>query len=567
MNLYNANMGKPTSGARISLLQRYAGRFQFTLLNTLLLALCFGSLPGLTEAAIFNVREYGATGKKSDDAREAIQKTIDACAAAKGGTVLFPPGDYTSGTLHLRSHVRIEIAAGATVFASTNPGAYQFKTISAQAALFFGDNLEGVKIEGEGTVDGQAEYDWREDDFENSFSHKESMIKLGKPLLRSFPKGFPQRQIFPRLVWIGNSKDIKFTGLKWLHSPSWTINLYACDQVQFKGLYIYSSLKEAVWADGIDLDGCKDVTISNCNIETGDDCIIFISSNVWGPVRPCENITVTGCRLSSASAGVKFSEGNWGGIRNVRVNDCVLTNVNRGFVFSTTQGGDISDVVLSNLTIHCNRFDWFWAGDGQPFYFRITRLSEFTRQPAKPGELPPGSIRNITIRDVTAHAKGTSLIHGHPESWLDGLRLENIKLTLSADPSAPFDYAVHALDFRRVKNLKIKGMEVSWKKPAPQSWKNALYLENTSSLEIDRFVGQGAPERDESVVVFNNVAEATLRRSRANENTPLFLQITGTRTREIQIEGNDFKRARVPYQIDASVPTGSVKIVDNTISN
>lgn len=134
-------------------------------------------------------------------------------------------------------------------------------------------------------------------------------------------------------------------------------------------------------------------------------------------------------------------------------------------VFSTTQGGDISDVVLSDLTIHCNRFDWFWAGDGQPFFFRITRLSEFTKEPAKPGERPPGTIRNITIRNVIAHAKGTSRFYGHAESWLDGLSLENVRLSMAADPTAPFDYADHALEFRRVRNLKMKSVEVSWENP------------------------------------------------------------------------------------------------------
>src|SRR5205823_3120174 len=114
--------------------------------------------------------------------------------------------------------------------------------------------------------------------------------------------------------------------------------------------------------------------------------------------RPCENIEVTNCRLSSASAGVKFSEGNRSGVRKILVHNTVLTNVNRGFIFGTTLGGSISDVALSDLTIHCNRFDWFWAGDGQPFQFRITRLSEFNHEPAKPGEPPPGSIRNILIR-------------------------------------------------------------------------------------------------------------------------------------------------------------------------
>jgi len=343
--------------------------------DRLLAVLLVGAWFCSANAVVFNVKDFGATGKKPDDARAAIQKAIDACATAGGGTVLLPRGEYTSGTLHLRSHVRLEIASGATLFASTNTTEYDFGKTPSKAALLFGEDLEDVTIEGGGTLDGQAEYEWRDDDMEETFEHKERMQKLGKSLRRSFPTGLPKREIFPHLLWLGRCKGVKVSGLKFLHSPSWTIALYACEQARFDGLYLYTSLKEAVWADGIDMDGCKNISITNCNIETGDDCIIFISADSWGPALPCENITVSHCRLSSASAGVKFSEGNKVAVRNIRVSDCVMTNVNRGFVFSTTLGGDISDVVLSNLTIDCNRFDWFWAGDGQPFFFRITRLS------------------------------------------------------------------------------------------------------------------------------------------------------------------------------------------------
>lgn len=93
--------------------------------------------------------------------------------------------------------MRIEIAAGATLFASPNPAAYEYGPIVAQAALFLGEDLVDVEIKGAGTVDGQAEYEWREDDVEKGFNHKETMMALGKPLRRSFPKGLPQRQVFP----------------------------------------------------------------------------------------------------------------------------------------------------------------------------------------------------------------------------------------------------------------------------------------------------------------------------------------------------------------------------------
>jgi hypothetical protein len=537
-----------------------------SIVGFLCLALCGSVCFQLAAGSVFNVKDYGATGARAGDARPAIQKAIEACAAAGGGVVCFPPGEYTSGTLHLRSHVRIEIQAGATLFASTDPQAYDFGPTASKAALFSGEDLVDVSIGGRGTVDGQAQYEWRLDDFERAFDHKILMQKLGQSLLRSVPKGFPKREVFPHLIWLGRSKDLRIAGLNLLHSPSWTIALYACEQAVFDRLNIQTSLTEGVWADGIDLDGCREVTISNCTIATGDDCIVFISTDAWGPALPCENIKVTGCRLSSASAGVKFSEGNRVSIHDVLVRNTVLTNVNRGFVFSTTLGGRISDVVLSDLTIYCNRFDWFWAGDGQPFFFRITRLSEFNHEPPKAGEPPLGSIGNIVIRNVTAHAKGSSLIHGHPESRLDGVSLARVRLFVSADPAAPFDSAEHGLSFRWVKNVTLNDVKVSWQTPKFGKWKSALSFEDVSNLELDGFSGRGAwPDRDVPLVVLNQVSDAIVRHSRALDGTGVFLGIMGSGSDRICVRNNDFRKARIPWQISQGVEAGAVFTLENRL--
>ncbi|MGH7866323.1 MAG: glycoside hydrolase family 28 protein, partial [Candidatus Dormibacteraceae bacterium] len=227
--------------------------------------------------AIFNVKGYGATGNKVDDASPAIQKAIDACGAAGGGVVYVPPGEYTSGGLKLRSHMRFYLEAGATLFASEDPKAYPLINVSfaghsdapSTAALFQGDGLEDVSIEGRGIVDGQAKYVWRPDDTEHAFNHKELMLSLGKSIMRSYPVGLPERQIYPHLVWLRGCKNVRISGLSFLRSPSWTFYLLECERVVVDGIYAYTSLKEAVWADGIDMNGCKDVHISNCTIETG----------------------------------------------------------------------------------------------------------------------------------------------------------------------------------------------------------------------------------------------------------------------------------------------------------
>ncbi len=184
------------------------------------------------------------------------------------------PGDYTSGTLHLRSQVRFYIESGATLYA------IKVKEAFDKDALLYGEDLKSITIEGRGTIDGQGAYEWRLNDIQDDFirPNQEMMDALGKPLMRSFPK-----------------KD------------------------QFGKLVL--------------LVRCKDLRISNCTIETGDDAIVFYSMNCFGPALPCENITVTNCRLSSASSAIKFCDGNMNCVRNVTIDNCTITNSNRGIAF------------------------------------------------------------------------------------------------------------------------------------------------------------------------------------------------------------------------------------------
>src|SRR5262249_48564399 len=132
---------------------------------------------------VFDVRAFGASGRRADDARPAIQRAIDACAAAGGGEVVFPPGEYTSGSLELRSHVRVVIEAGATVYSAKG------KANFASDALFHGQALENVTLEGRGTLDGCASYEWRENDIEDMYIRPNQlrMQAAGKSLRRAFP--------------------------------------------------------------------------------------------------------------------------------------------------------------------------------------------------------------------------------------------------------------------------------------------------------------------------------------------------------------------------------------------
>src|SRR5208337_3874685 len=481
--------------------------------------LCFAllvSLPALLlgaegNVAIFNVKDYGATGKKADSAQKAIQKAVDACAQAGGGTVYLPPGEYTSGTIHLRSHVRLYVETGATLFASQDSAVFD------KSALLYGEDLENISIEGRGTVDGQAEYEWRLNDIDDAYIRDNQLLaqSRGKPLMRSFPKDLHTRKVYPHMVLLLRCKDVRIAGLSFLHSPSWTIYPYACERLVIDGVYIYTNPYEAVWADGIDPDGCKDVRIANCTIVTGDDSIVFYSYNISGPALPCENITVTNCRLTSASAALKFCDCNINCIRNVTVDNCVITDSNRGIAFMVTMGGYVENVVLSNLVVNTHRFDWFWWGDGDPIYFMIETQTEQTGQ-AQANDRPAGAIRHVILRNIIAHGEGSCLITGHPSSWLDDISLENIKLFLSTDPSAPYDRSRNAMQFRYARNLKVKDVEVNWNQPELHQWQSALYFQDVGGLKLEGFAGAPAKTHsDAPAVVFDQVEGATIVNSEA----------------------------------------------------
>ena len=533
-------------------------KITFIFLLGILFSLSLPARPGSQSGGptVFNVRDFGASGRKMDFAGEALQKAVDACAEVGGGTVYLPPGEYTSGMIRLRSHVRFFIEAGATLFASRDKKNYD------KEALFYGEDLEHITIEGRGVVDGQSEYEWRLNDLDDRFIRDNQLLMeaAGKPLLRSFPKP----NALPKMVLLLRCRDVRIAGLSFMRSPSWTIHPYGCERMVIDGVYIYSSLKEAVWADGIDPDGCRDLRIANSTIETGDDAIVFYSMNWFGPPLPCENITVTNCRLSSASSALKFCDGNMNCVRNVTVSNCVITGSNRGLAFMVFDGGYVSDVVISDVTIECTRHDWFWWGDGDPFHFNIKRRSEVHPQLKSDDEPPAGSIRNIKLSNIIAGGKGSSLVNGHPTSWLDGIAFENVKLSLSHDPVASIQKARHAMKFRWVRNLKVRGLEIVWEKPSSHRWESALDFEDIDRLELAEFSGRQAwTDSETPAVMLDRVERAFIRQNAAAEGTGVFIEVRGECSRDIVFWGNDLRRARIPYRLAPELRSEAVRLLDN----
>ena len=484
--------------------------------------------PELSAQLVQNVKDHGATGSKQDDARPAFQRAIDACGKSGGGTVYVPPGEYTSGQLYLRSGVRLYLEAGATLFASLD--SRQFDS-PPKSALLIGEDLHDIALEGRGTIDGQASYQWQLNDFTDFYIRRNQLLMeaTGKPLLRPFPSGYPKETVNPRLVLLLRCQDVRIAGLKFLRSRSWTINPYACKRLLIDGVYVYSSAKEGVWADGIDPDGCQDVRISNSTIETGDDAIVLWSSNIWGPALPTENVTVTNCRLSSASSALKFCDGNSNAIRRVTIANVVITNSNRGLAFMVFDGGVVEDVVISNVSIETRRFDWFWWGDGDPIHFNIQRRSEVDGI-KRDNEPPAGKIRNVEISNLIAHGAGTSAINGHPDSWLENIHLDDVRLFVSHDRSAPYENTRTAIALRQARGFSIKDSQIRWGQPQAETWQSGLTAEDVEDLRFETLDVQAAPVSTRPVIELKNANRVTLQSLRAET-----IHLAGSGTREVRL--------------------------------
>lgn len=341
--------------------------------------------------ATHDVRAHGAVGDGVADDTAAVQSAIDACAVT-GGTVVFPPGAYRCGTLHLRSRVHLYLDHGATLLGSDNPEDYapfekidfrndaDAETSFFQRSLLFGENIERVAITGSGTIDA---------------NHTK--------------RGGPKAIALKRCVFV----DIH--GIRILNAPNYAISLLGTDNVNIDGVTILNA-----FADGIDPDSCRNVRISNCHIESVDDAIVPKASFSLGERRACENIVVTNCVLSTVCNGFKLGTESGGGFKRIALSNCVITGFkdNRpaisGIALESVDGGDLDGVVVSNVVMDRVR---------APIFIRLGNRGRDMDEPV------PGTLRNVSISNVIAtRASLACSITGLPYARVQGVTLSDIRI-------------------------------------------------------------------------------------------------------------------------------------------
>jgi polygalacturonase len=371
-----------------------------------------GNSLAATADRVLDIRDYGATPDGKTICTAAIQKAIDQCAARGGGTVCFPPGVWLSGTIELRSNVTLRLEAGSRLLGSPKPADYPGwvpevgpSTSSRNwQSLIRGINLKDVAICGRGTIDGQGKaFSWKENE---------------------------NRPFAIRLI---NCRDVLVEGVSLCNSGQWMQHYLACQRVRIHGITVNN---HATYNnDGLDLDGCRDVVISDCTINSDDDGIVLKSTGK----RPCENVAVSNCVVASHCNALKLGTESCGGFRNITIANCAVSSpvgtkaiygIDRGMggvALELVDGGVLENVTVSNVAID---------GVAAPIFLRLgNRGRPAAKDSPKPGV---GTFRNVVVSNIVATRASTTgcSITGIPGHPVENVQLSNIQISFDGGGKA-----------------------------------------------------------------------------------------------------------------------------------
>jgi hypothetical protein len=519
--------------------------------------------------SLFDVKDHGAAGDGKALDSTAINRAITACHAAGGGLVYVPPGIYLSGTVVLRSNVTLYLEAGATLLGSKNLSDYQLEPgphltgDANQKHLLFARDAENVGLSGSGRIDGQGAAFWVPSGRAvppPEESWKDVATYDWKPLDRPSP-----------LLEFYRCRNLRLEQVRIENAAGWTLRPIECDNVWINGVTIKNPVIGPN-TDGIDLTCSRNVFISDCLIDTGDDAICLKSESPYGG-QPglSKNITITNCVLTCCCNGLKFGTATRGGFENVAFSNSVIFNedvdlkarVISGIALEIVDGGWMEGVVISNIRMQRVR---------TPLFIR-----RGNRHPRPDGT--PGTLRGVRIENV--HATGailTSSVTGLPgfaveDVTLSAIRVESAEAGRSewvarpvpemerAYPEARMFGRLPAYGFycRHVRGLRLRELEFT---AAPGEARPAIVCDDVSDLEIQ---GLRTPPiaGNQPVLKLAQTRQAFLHGCWAPPGTRTFLSVQGAQTDQVVLSQSNLASAQKPLEAGPDVPAGAVLLGGN----
>ncbi len=385
---------------------------------------------------IYNVLEHGIVGDGVTNNTEAINQLTKQMAET-GGTLVFPKGEYLTGTIFLYNNMTLTIEAGATLLGSQNFADFPMiegvegYTRAGHWGLISALDCENVTVNGGGVIDAQGEPWWK--------SGKSDLVR-------------------PRTISFIRCKNVAITDINIYNSPCWTVHPICCENVVVERIKIQNPYKSPN-TDGINPESCKNVRISNCVLDVGDDCVTIKSGtedDLLQKQYPCEDITVTDCVMAHGHGGIVFGSEMSGGVKNVTVSNCVFRNTDRGIRIKTRRfrGGYVKGLNISNIRmdgVHaCITFNTYY-NCGK---WNMPAEEIFSSEVKEVNELTP-VLADVEISNIKAwNIKGVGIyMYGLPEMPVKNVTMKDVDLEVIGNEEGL--HAVLAPDRKLVKGEGI----------------------------------------------------------------------------------------------------------------
>lgn len=506
----------------------------------------------------YNVMDFGAKADGKTLNTKAIQKAIDACAKNGGGTVEFPAGTYLTGTIYFKDNVTIYLQNGALLLGSTNLidypenlPAYQFyRKGTIKRTLIYAEKCKNIAIKGEGTIDGQG-----------AFIKKAN----GEPA-----KTYGER---PHVIWMIKSKNINIEGIKLQNSALWMQHYIACENLYIHNIEVYNHANKN--NDMMDINGCKDVIISDCRGDTDDDGITIKSTHAM----PSENITITNCIISSHCNAIKCGTESNAGFKNITISNCIVRPSKdkepiygepegiSGLALEVVDGAEMNGISISNIVID---------GPQVPIFIRLgNRARGYDKNLPEP---KVGSIENITISNITAFnadATGSS-ITGIPGHSVKNITLDNIRIFYKGGggvkeanrviPEMESDYpdavmfnrlSSYGFFIRHVENITLNNVELHFKKDEKRP---AIYLDDVKNGRILHL--QADINSASFLIKGNNIQDILIENSWIKSSCLSLIEVSGKQSISIFLSNIDKLKYKDLYKTSKEVSKKAVSLAN-----
>lgn len=488
----------------------------------------------------FIITNYGAKADGKTLNTTAIQKAIDAAFSNKGGIVVFPKGQFLSGSIQLKNNVSLYLEEGAVLLGSTNPKDYYKMDFSgrpdspkkddnSQMALLLAHKATNIKLYGKGKIDGQGLQLALSID---SLHHAGIAVDPNYTIKRNRPN----ETMRPKLFRFSQCENVEIQGLEVGAASCWGLSFELCSNLIIDSLKV---VNRSYWNnDGIDITDCKNVKITNCNLDTADDGICLKS---YYPGYANDGIYIANCTIKSSASAIKFGTASFGGFKNVVIKDIQVFDTFRSAIaIESVDGAVIENIEVSNVNA---------VNTGNAIFIRLGH-----REGEKTGSIKNVSIKNVNVQvpfgrpDINYDLRGPevdffhnpfpSSITGIPGYKIENVILENITISypgratkgmayvplsrLGQVPEKIKDYPefsmfgelpAWAFYVRHVDGISFKNIKVTLE---DTDFRPAFVFDDVQNLNMEQI---DLPEAKNEKVILKNVVESKIDLKETNIKT------------------------------------------------